>query len=416
MKKSNSFTLAETIMTLFIVGLVVTASIPMFTKNKTNPQIAPGQEYPWKYCDASKQMGLCESATTNDGTPLPVVIRKNDGDRPQSLGTKSYSMTVYTNSNSYFSPYNMFKSDKRELAVGNYIFKEDRTNFYITEDADNDDFRSDNARNIVIGKDNSFSQKPIVDTVVIGNGNKVNVADAAVNINDDTIIGNTNSTVNDVNTIIGEVNTNVTSMDLVIGSNNDNIKSKRIIIGNGLTDNTYILNIGGHITTTAINSLTFNGNLDIHGGVSASQLTTSDERLKIIKGSYTKGLKEILEVEPVVFRYKGQNAKHIGVVAQDLQKTFPEAVVKMPDGYLGVNTDPVFFAMLNALKEVNQKADEEAQKQIKLQKELDEIKAELETLSACKNDDFWSKIKCFWYDTKMFFKGLIASEVKHEKV
>ena len=82
--------------------------------------------------------------------------------------------------------------------------------------------------------------------------------------------------------------------------------------------------------------------------------------------------------------------------------------VKMPDGYLGVNTDPVFFAMLNAMKEVNQKTQEEEQKQIRLQKELDEINAELETLTACKNDDFWSKIKCFWYDTKMFFKGLIA--------
>ena len=32
----RAFTLAETIMTLFIVGLVVTAAIPMFTQRRSN--------------------------------------------------------------------------------------------------------------------------------------------------------------------------------------------------------------------------------------------------------------------------------------------------------------------------------------------------------------------------------------------
>ncbi len=417
MKKSKAFTLAETIMTLFIVGLVVTASIPMFTKKPVDPQtdatLNNKNNYPWTFCNDDRELGLCQAAPYD----RPIVIRSANSDDPDG----NYALTVHTGSDKYISPYDMFKSDARDLFIGNYIFKEARTNLFI-QGANEIRSNSSDATSIVIGKNNLNSNGNYNKSVIIGNSN---TNQNGSNMN--TIVGNNNIQYNNVSTIIGENNNTIGVVNVIIGNNNNthnnttnNIFSNNpsqirgtVAIGSGIgteaSRDANLLNIGEYIIAANKNELTFRGSASLHGEIAAGQLTTtSDERLKNIKGAYTKGLKEVLEVEPVIYRYKGQNTKRIGVIAQDLQKTFPEAVVKMPDGYFGVNTDPVFFAMLNAMKEVNQKAEEEEQKQIKLQKELEEIKAELETLSACKNDDFWSKVKCFWYDTKMFFKSLIA--------
>ena len=75
--------------------------------------------------------------------------------------------------------------------------------------------------------------------------------------------------------------------------------------------------------------------------------------------------------------------------------------------------------MLNALKDVNEKTNKEEAKQIALQKEISELKNEIETLTSCQNDGLWGKIKCFFLDIKLFTKSLLAKfsgEVKYEKV
>ena len=94
------------------------------------------------------------------------------------------------------------------------------------------------------------------------------------------------------------------------------------------------------------------------------------------------------------------NAKlHIGVIAQDLQKVFPEAVVKMPNKYLGVDNAPVFFATINALNEVNKKTIEEEQRMHALEYELKTLEKEINELSICKSDSLLSKIRCWWIRT-----------------
>ena len=52
-KKKSAFTLAETIMTLFIVGLVITAAIPAFTVKQH--QAASEVNFPWKTCTTGGQ-------------------------------------------------------------------------------------------------------------------------------------------------------------------------------------------------------------------------------------------------------------------------------------------------------------------------------------------------------------------------
>ena len=49
------------------------------------------------------------------------------------------------------------------------------------------------------------------------------------------------------------------------------------------------------------------------------------------------------------------NTPHVGVMAQDLQKIFPDAVFKGDDGFLRIRMEDMFYAMINAIKELDTK-------------------------------------------------------------
>jgi hypothetical protein len=132
------------------------------------------------------------------------------------------------------------------------------------------------------------------------------------------------------------------------------------------------LNVG--IGTTAPDQkLSVNGDASKTG--SNTWLSFSDERLKNIKGNFNSGLKAVMQLQPIRFEYKRDNAlglksegEHIGFGAQALQKIIPEAVTKNSAGYLMVNGDPILWTMLNAIKEQ--------------QKEIADLKAEVQKLRA----------------------------------
>ena len=87
----------------------------------------------------------------------------------------------------------------------------------------------------------------------------------------------------------------------------------------------------------------------------------SDARLKNIEGAYTKGLAEILKLNPITYHYKNDGnrkfdekviaSQSVGFTAQEVQKVFPEAVGTDPDGYLNLNIHPILVASINAFKE-----------------------------------------------------------------
>ena len=68
-----------------------------------------------------------------------------------------------------------------------------------------------------------------------------------------------------------------------------------------------------------------------------------------------------MQLQPIRYRYKPDNAlglksetENIGFGAQTLQQIIPEAVTKNSAGYLMVNSDPIIWTMLNAIKEQQQ--------------------------------------------------------------
>ena len=82
---------------------------------------------------------------------------------------------------------------------------------------------------------------------------------------------------------------------------------------------------------------------------------SSDRRLKNVKGKSKVGLNEIRQIEVDDYTFKADRRKtpQIGVIAQALQKVFPNSVSKGPNGYLAISQNEMFYAMLNSIKQLD---------------------------------------------------------------
>jgi len=83
----------------------------------------------------------------------------------------------------------------------------------------------------------------------------------------------------------------------------------------------------------------------------------SDARLKYIGKENTSGLDKIKELKVFNYTFKSDEKKtpRVGIIAQDLQKIFPDAVTKGEGGYLQIRMEDMFYALVNAVKELDVK-------------------------------------------------------------
>ena len=81
----------------------------------------------------------------------------------------------------------------------------------------------------------------------------------------------------------------------------------------------------------------------------------SDRRLKNVKGENKAGLEEVRKLKVFDYTFKKDENKtpRVGVIAQDLQKVFPDAVTKGEDGYLRIRMEDMFYAVVNSVKELD---------------------------------------------------------------
>ena len=119
------------------------------------------------------------------------------------------------------------------------------------------------------------------------------------------------------------------------------------------------------------------GRSDIVFAVGMGTLTlpwSSDRRLKNVGEAYTAGLDELKKLEFFHYTFKKDEAKtpHVGVMAQDLEKVFPNAVTKGEDGYLRIRMEDMFYAVINAVKELDTKITEIVENVTSLSKKVDE--------------------------------------------
>ena len=110
----------------------------------------------------------------------------------------------------------------------------------------------------------------------------------------------------------------------------------------------------------------------------------SDQRLKKITGKYKRGLNDILKLKTYYYRYKDNDQKGlssknevVGIMAQDVQPVFPEAIYKEKDGYLGFVMDPIIWGLVNAVQEQNREMASLKQEHEELKSALCELHPEL---------------------------------------
>jgi len=91
---------------------------------------------------------------------------------------------------------------------------------------------------------------------------------------------------------------------------------------------------------------------------------TSDRRLKREIADATKGLDAINEVKLRTFRYRKDNqygldpeSSRVGVIAQELEAVFPEAVKENAHGHKTVSPDAINWALLKAVQELSAKVE-----------------------------------------------------------
>ncbi|MBR2430531.1 tail fiber domain-containing protein [bacterium] len=96
------------------------------------------------------------------------------------------------------------------------------------------------------------------------------------------------------------------------------------------------------------------------GWTTDDQSSYSDRRLKNIGKVFTGGLDEIKKLEVFNYTFKKDKEKtpRVGIMAQDLQKIFPQAVFKGEDGFLRIRMEDIFYSLVNAIKELDNKITE----------------------------------------------------------
>ncbi len=113
-----------------------------------------------------------------------------------------------------------------------------------------------------------------------------------------------------------------------------------------------------------------NGDLWVDGVLN----TPSDERLKKNITTLTGVLDKLNRLRGVTYEFKDQQkyatGPQIGIIAQELQKVFPELVSQGADGYLAVNYSQLSAVILQAVKEQQQEIDQ-------LQRQMKEVMKKL---------------------------------------
>ena len=115
---------------------------------------------------------------------------------------------------------------------------------------------------------------------------------------------------------------------------------------------------------------TINGNLTVKGYLSASAIScsgdiiafsTSDERLKDNITPLSDNLNKLDMINAYNFDWKPnafRSGKDVGVLAQEIEKIMPEAVITRDTGYTAVDYQKLIGFLIGCVKELKQKLDE----------------------------------------------------------
>ena len=251
---------------------------------------------------------------------------------------------------------------------------------------------TDGPRSIAIGSQASAAN---TNTIAIGNHTQVTDGEEGVAIGNTTNVGFGSVAIGSQATALGRLATALgygatashnssaaigngaatrDTNQIVLGAPNQTV----YIPGHLVVGRNVILNNDSESAYTAVRPVNYNNNgirygLRVIGGMSlngvsiysmstasipsASNGSLSDRRLKNVGKPFVGGLEQIkkLEIFNYTFKQDKTNTPQVGVMAQDLQKVFPNSVFKGDDGFFRIKMDEMFYAIINAIKELDAK-------------------------------------------------------------
>ncbi len=382
-EKIYGFSLMEMLVAMLIIAVIIALSAPMITKKNGSKASSAGSLW-------TSFTGGNIGFNTNTAGVSSIIGGNNDD--ISTMGSKPPKLTLGTK-NDY--PHIGFVYNGK--AAGTMTLK--NNNSIIIGNITN----ATGENNIAIGSSLNISGN---NTAAIG-----------------TQINNTGN-----NSIVIGFGINNTEPDTIILGNKDTtvvipgtVKFKSISIGDNIKfDLDKLLNMTkGMNASTEINKLTgmqhpeFTDNIRTQSqppeGSKMIKINgkpyyiQSDKKLKNIEDESTEGLEKITKLKIYNYTFKKDDTKsrHVGVIAQDLQKVFPDAVKKDNDGYLQIRLEDMFYAMINSIKELDKRT-----KEINYSAEIRELKQEVNTNKAklAAQEEEINRLKQEIKDLKKFIK------------
>jgi len=112
-----------------------------------------------------------------------------------------------------------------------------------------------------------------------------------------------------------------------------------------------ITNLGN--TTLTLDITTITGDVVVGGDVSAANFnSTSDVALKKNLSVIESPIEKLSKLNGYTFNWKQNDQEAIGIVAQEIEKVFPQMVVTGQDGIKRVSYDSLIPVLLEAIKEL----------------------------------------------------------------
>jgi len=158
---------------------------------------------------------------------------------------------------------------------------------------------------------------------------------------------------------------------MIVGNRSDNAAVRRVSVWDQLEVNgrlvTQGLQLGGKWLLSGVGDAHGNdewlrlfnsAGTGYFGGLAAEKLWTSDgsvqssdAQLKEDIVPLSNALERLLLLRGVRFKWRSNQKKRVGLIAQDVEEVFPELVETGPDGFKGIYTSGLFGPIIEAMKE-----------------------------------------------------------------
>jgi cell division protein FtsB len=161
--------------------------------------------------------------------------------------------------------------------------------------------------------------------------------------------------------------------------------TNRLILGGGGVDVLLVTSNDVLPWTTNVSSLGSSTNKWTAVYATNGTIQTSDARLKTNINDLNYGLPSILMLKPVSFTWKdgSDEATHIGLIAQDVEKVISEVVDKGndPSQTLGINYSELIPVLIKGIQQQQQQIESQNMKIDKLSHQIKELESRISSTS-----------------------------------